>query len=189
MMLLVFSLLAFAVVHLVPAIPRARNAATLKLGRAYGPVYGVASLLLFVATLVAFRGADVAQIYEPPHWGRIANFGLTLIGFLFLGIFLFRGSWRLRIGYPMAWATVFWSGGHLLANGEGRSLVFFAGFALIALMQAFLHSRLVGKSAADVRVGHNALSLLAGLALYGLAAQLHGVIAGVPVIDISSLAR
>jgi hypothetical protein len=35
-----------------------------------------------------------------------------------------------------------------------------------------------------VREGHNMLSILAGVALYGVAIQLHVVFAGVPVIQL-----
>jgi uncharacterized membrane protein len=187
MTLLVLALLAFAVVHLVPAIPRAKAAAKASLGRAYGPVYGVASLLLLVAAIAAFRNADVEPLYDVPTWGAHANFGLTLLAFIFVGIFLFRGSWRNRLGYPMAIATVIWAAGHLLANGDTRTTVFFVGFAVIALLQAFLSSRLVDRVASEERGGHNLLSVLFGVALYGIMAQIHGAVIGVPVVTLVGL--
>jgi uncharacterized membrane protein len=189
MSLLVLALIAFAAVHLVAAIPRAKAYWRGQLGRAYGPVYGLASLVLLVACVAAFRQAEVTQLYTPPSWGRHANFGLTFIAFLLLGIFLFRGTWRKRLRFPMALATAFWAAGHVLANGDGRSVVFFAGFVSVAFVHAFLSSRLQAPAPEDTRKGHNVLSLLFGIALYGVMAQLHVALVGVPVVDIAGYAR
>lgn len=186
MILLVFILLAFAVVHLVPAVPRAKASAQAVLGRSYGAAYGVATFVLLVACVWAFRRAEPGFVYDPPTWGRHANFLLTLIAFIFVGIFLARGSWRNRVKFPMAIATGFWATGHLLANGDTRSLVFFATLACTAFVHAFLSSRAY-KPAGEERGGHNLLSILFGIALYGLMAQLHGVLIGVPVINLSGL--
>jgi uncharacterized membrane protein len=185
MILLVLSLLAFGIVHLIPAIPRAKAWARGRFGKAYGPVYGMASLLLLALTLAAFRFAPAVDVYQPASWGTHANMGLTLIGFVFLGIFLFRGAWRNQIRYPMLIAVGFWALGHLLANGDGRSVVFFGGFAAIATLQVFLASRLNDWVPGEERNGHNLLSVLFGIAAYGVVSQLHPVIAGVPVFDLS----
>jgi hypothetical protein len=37
----------------------------------------------------------------------------------------------------------------------------------------------------DWRPGHDLLSVLAGVALYGVTTQLHGILAGVPVMALS----
>jgi hypothetical protein len=98
-----------------------------------------------------------------------------------LGIFLFRGSWRNVLKVPMAIGIVLWATGHLLANGDGRTTLLFAGLAGLAIVQAVLRLQLP-YSPSDERQGHNGLSLLAGLALFGLATQVHVVLAGVPLI-------
>lgn len=189
MTVLVLSLLAFAAVHLIPAVPLAKNVALARLGRAYGPVYGIASLLLLMACVWSFRSVESRFAYDPPTWGRHANFALTLVAFLFVGTFLARGSWRNRVKYPMAIATGFWAAGHLLANGDTRSVVFFATFACTSFVHAFLASHLYDRPLGEERKGHNLLSMLFGLGLYGLTTQLHGVLIGVPVIDISGMAQ
>jgi uncharacterized membrane protein len=189
MFLLVVLLILFTAVHLIPAIPRAKTAAKGGLGKAYGAVYGMASLVLLAACIWAMRKAGGDNVYDPPSWGRHANFLFTLIGFIFVGIFLGRGSWRNSLRYPMAIAVVFWAIGHLLANGEGRVIVFVSGFAIAAVLHAFLASRLTERGPGVVRQGHNFLSVLFGVALYALMAQLHGVIVGVPVIDLAGFSQ
>jgi uncharacterized membrane protein len=189
MIILFVALVAFAFVHLLPAVPRFKAVAKARLGRSYGAAYGLASLVLLAAAIAAMRHADVVPLYDVPDWGRHANFILTLVAFVCVGIFLFRGSWRNRLRYPMALATLLWAAGHLLANGDTRTTVFFGGFAVVGLLHAFLDSRLNDRPPSEERAGHNLLSVLAGVALYGLMIQLHAVVAGVPVIDLATLGK
>jgi uncharacterized membrane protein len=184
MTLLFLALLGFGIVHIIPAVPRFKAAVQAVFGRAYGAVYGMASLLLLVACVAALRLADVTPLYDVPAWGRHANYLLTFLAFIFVGIFLFRGSWRNRLRYPMAIAATLWAMGHLLANGDTRTTLFFVGLLLAGLLHAFLKSRLVPRQPAEERDGHNLMSVVAGLALYGIMTQLHQVLIGVPIFDI-----
>jgi uncharacterized membrane protein len=179
---LALSIFLFGIVHLNSAIPQWRAHAKHTFGKAYGPVYGILSLLLLLACLWSFRNAEVQSLYEPPPWGRHANFGLSLIGFIFIGIFLFRGTWRNWLKVPMAIGVGFWALGHLLANGDIRTTLLFGGLALVAALQGIFKLRGGLHIPSDERKGHNLLSVVGGVALYGLAVQLHTVIAGVPVI-------
>ncbi len=177
-------LVVFGVVHINPAIPSWKVHAVQTFGKAYGPIYGVLTLLLFVAVIWAFRQAEPGFIYEPPTWGRIANFGLTLLGFICIGIFVFRGSWRNKLKYPMAIGIVFWATGHFAANGEQRSVLLFGGLAAIAILFAVLKNHYGLFAPSEERQGHNVVSVLGGVALYGIAAQLHHVVAGVPLVTL-----
>ncbi len=184
MLLLATVLFLFGVIHINPAMPKWKAHAVQTFGKAYGPVYGLLTLILFAAVIWAFREAGPGFIYEPPIWGHYANFGFTLVGFLCIGIFLFRGSWRNSLKYPMAIGVSLWAFGHLLANGEQRSVLFFGGMAFVAILFAALnhHNKLFVPT--EVRQGHNLISILGGIALYGIAAQLHHVIVGVPLVTL-----
>jgi uncharacterized membrane protein len=184
MLFLLSALLLFGIIHINPAMPRWKAHAVSTFGKAYGPVYGTLTLVLFVTVIWAFRTAESVEVYAAPSWGRYANFGFSLIGFLCLGIFAFRGSWRNSLKYPMAIGVSFWAFGHLLANGDLRSVVMFGGLAAIAILFALLKQRNDLFAPSDVRQGHNPMSLLGGLALYGIAAQLHTVVAGVPLVTL-----
>jgi uncharacterized membrane protein len=187
MTLLVVGLLLFAILHAVPAFPEVRAGVKGRLGSLYGPAYGLASLVVLVFIVWAFRNSSRDEIYDPPNWGRHANFALTLVGFLCLGMFLFRGSLRNKLRYPMLLATLFWAAGHLLANGDAASLLLFGGMGLLGIVYAWHKSKYRGFVASEVRQGHDVLSLLAGIALYALAAQLHGAVIGVPIIQLVGL--
>jgi uncharacterized membrane protein len=182
--LLIVFIALFGAVHLVPALPGLKSKAQQSLGKAYGPVYGIATLAALGLTLWAYRQATPTAIYTPPPWGYYANFGFSLVGFVFIGIFLFRGSWRNTLKYPMAYGVGFWALGHLFARGDDRSLILFLGLALFGGLHAALKSRQGLYVPSEERQGHNTLSIMAGVVLYGIAAQVHYVIAGVHVVTL-----
>jgi hypothetical protein len=109
------------------------------------------------------------------------HFGLSFVGFLFLGIYVCRGSWRNSLRAPLPLALMFVSMGHVLGlEGGIKSMLYMAllilGMGLFA--RAFRNTAFVPS---EVRGGHNMFSLLVGAGLFALAVQLHGVYAGVPV--------
>jgi uncharacterized membrane protein len=186
MILLAFGVLLTAALHLIAAIPplkaKLKDAAG---ARAYGPVYGLATLAGLAVVVLGWRMADYVPVYEPPSWGRYANFLLTLIGFICLGIFLFRGRLRQKLRFPMAWAVIFWAAGHLVANGDLAGLILFGGFAIYALLHMIIGASFGVRPSSEVRGGHDLLAVIAGVALYALMAQLHGVLIGIPVVQLS----
>jgi len=182
MILLAFGVTVFSVLHLVPALPELKAALVERVGtKAYNPLYSAVSVVALALIVIGWRWSAFVPVYAPEPWGRYANYGLTLIAFLCLGIFLFRGQLRQTLRFPMGAAVLFWGTGHLLANGDLAGLILFGGFLIYAVLHiAFGIARGVRPSA-EVRAGHDLLSLLAGVALYGVMTQLHPVLIGVPI--------
>lgn len=109
------------------------------------------------------------------------HFILSFAGFLALGIYLCRGSWRNMLRAPLALALMLVSMGHMLSfHGDIISMIFTAlmivGMGLLA--RAFLSAKF---KPSEVRGGHNALSMMVGAAFFALTIQLHSVLFGVPV--------
>jgi uncharacterized membrane protein len=182
MILLALGVVLFAVLHLIPALPPAKAALVGRVGeKAYGPLYGSASVLALALIVAGWRWSPFIPVYEPASWGRYANYGMTLVAFLCLGIFLFRGKLRQTLRFPMGLAVLFWGTGHLLANGDLAGLILFGGFLAYALLHIAIGVAQGVRPSPDVRGGHDLLSLLAGVALYGVMTQLHPVLIGVPI--------
>jgi NnrU protein len=135
--------------------------------------------------VLGWRSSGFVAIYEPPAWGWYVNYGLTFIGFLCLGIFLFRGRLRQRLRFPMGIATLFWATGHLFANGDLASLIFFGGLLLGSVAHMAVAAGNGIRPTPEVRVGHDGLSFIFGAALYGVMTQLHPALIGVPIFAIS----
>ena len=187
MIILVIGVLLVALTHLAAAFPAVKQRLKERIGpRAFGPVFGFVSLIGIVIIVIGWRLSDVVTVYDPPVWGRHANFAFTLLAFLCLGIFLFRGSLRQRLRFPMAIAAMLWATGHLLANGDQRSLILFGGFLVYGAAHLAIGIANGVRPSPEVRAGHDLMSILAGVALYGVMTQLHTALIGVPVFDISA---
>lgn len=185
MWLLAIGVLGFSAVHLVPAMPAAKARLTGRLGAAYGPAFGVLSLVTLALIVAGWRMSPFVPVYEPPEGGRYVTFALVPLAFVCFGIFIFRGRLRLRLRFPLALATIFWATGHLFANGDLASLILFGGLLAYAVAHLLLGLAAGLRPAAEVRSGHDFLSILIGLALFGMMTQLHQAIIGVPVVSLS----
>ena len=186
MIILAIGVLLFVLLHGVAAVPRCKSYIKSRMGeRWYSPAFGVASLIAIAVIVLGWRSSSFVAVYDPPSWGWYVNYVLTFVGFLCLGVFLFRGGLRQRLRFPMGIATVFWAAGHLFANGDLAGLILFGGLLLgsVAHMAVAVANGI--RPSSEVRVGHDGLSFIFGAALYGIMTQLHPAVIGVPIFAIS----
>jgi hypothetical protein len=113
-----------------------------------------------------------------------SHFILSFAGFLFLGIYLCRGSWRNVLRQPLMLGLALIAAGHVV--GSHGMIGTISYIALVLLFAGLFIRRFCAAdfTPSEVRGGHNAFSLLAGAALFGLTVQLHGVLFGVPVFQL-----
>jgi uncharacterized membrane protein len=187
MILLILGLIAFASVHLQSAIPRLDERWRSRFGRGYRPLFGLLLLVALAIIVIGWRLSPFVPVYDPPAGGRYVTFLLVLLGFLCLGIFLFRGRFRQELRFPLALGIILWGMGHLFSNGDAASLILFGGMIVYAAIHVGLGIAYGVRPSLDVRTGHDALSLLAGAALYGVMTQLHLALIGVPILDLGPL--
>jgi uncharacterized membrane protein len=185
MILLAAAVALFAVIHLVPSVPAVKARLAARFGRAWGPAYGAISLAALALVALAWRAAPVDPIYDPPPWGFYATFVLVLLAFICLGIFLFRGSWRQSLVMPLSIGVILWGAGHLFSNGDLASLILFGGFIAYGVAHLAIGLATGYRPTPVVRQGHDPLSILAGVALFGLMTQLHGALIGVPILTLT----
>ena len=186
MIILAAGVVLFALLHGIAAVPRYKsNIKSLMGERWYGLVFGLTSVLAIAVIVLGWRSSGFVAVYDPPSWGWYVNYVLNFVGFLCLGVFLFRGQLRQRLRFPMGIATVFWAVGHLFANGDLASLILFGGllFGSVAHMAVAMSNGI--RPSNEVRIGHDGLALIFGAALYGIMTQLHPAIIGVPIFAIS----
>ena len=185
MVLLAIAVLVFAFVQLLPFVPDIADRLAGPLGTGAGPAYGAASAASLVLMVAAWRASPAIPLYDPPLWSRIAGFISVLLAFISIGISLFRGRLRQLVRWPFALAIVLLALGHLLALGDLAGVVLFGGLLLYGMALILLSWQRDARPSPDWRSGHDLLSVLAGVALYGVTTQLHGILAGVPVMALS----
>jgi hypothetical protein len=86
---------------------------------------------------------------------------------------------------PLSFGVILWGVGHLFSNGDLASIILFTGFALYGAAHLGIGLATGYRPSPEVRKGHDGLSLLVGVALFGLMTQLHGVLVGVPILTLT----
>ncbi|MEO9876287.1 MAG: NnrU family protein [Anderseniella sp.] len=187
-MLLFFAVVLFAVIHLIPAFPPLKARLKDRLGKAYGMLFAVGSIVSLVLIVLGWQTADRIQVYDPPTWGFRANLALSFVAFLLIGVFLFRGKARQFLRLPLAMAVVLWASGHLLANGDQASIILFGGLLAYGATHLAAGFAQGFRPSPEVRQGHDVIALFVGVALYGVMIQMHQHVIGVALFSIQDMA-
>lgn len=188
MTVLLTGLALFTLTHLLlAAFPGAIDAQRTRLGE--GPVKGIVALLSLGGIVLIFKGWKASTpglIYAPP--AALFSAGLALVA---LGIYLFvvanrRSVVKRVLRHPQLTGLVLWCTGHLLMNGDSRSVTLFAGLGAWAILEILLINRRDGvweRPEAPTLNTDVVTAVIAVVACLVLAA-LHPWLAGVPVLNL-----
>lgn len=150
---LVLATAFFIGLHLGISATGARALIAARIGeRAYLALFSLASLGAIVWMVWAYRGADAVPLWQFGSGGRHATYALMLVatylvvaglttanptavggGDLLQRPQAARGILKVT-RHPFLWGAALWALAHLIVNGDLASLVFFGGFALLALI-------------------------------------------------------
>lgn len=186
--LLLFAVVLFAVIHLIPAFPQLKARLQDKLGKKYGLLFALGSVATVALMVIGWQMAGRASVYDPPDWGFRANLALSFLAFLLLGVFLFRGHARQFLRLPLAMGVVLWATGHLLANGDEASVILFGGLFVYGAVHLAAGFAQGFRPSPEVRQGHDVIALFAGVALYGVMIQMHQHVTGVALFSVGDMA-
>ena len=138
MAILFLGLALFILVHLIPVFATGVRASLVeKLGPL--PYRGVFSLLIIASIYLIYlgwTGTEVTWLYTPPAWGYHVTPLLVLIGFILFFSSKAPTNIRRVIRHPQLTGVTFWAVGHLLANGENRSVLLFGALLIWATVSA-----------------------------------------------------
>lgn len=138
MSLLVFGLLIFIAIHLVPSAPGLRTSLLARLGPVtYKVLFSLLSLAGLIMIVNGLKGAPFEPLYQPPDWGRHLAMLLMLPA-----VYLFLSNSALPVhsfaqtvtAHPVNWSVILWSCSHLLANGDLAHVLLFASLGLFAVI-------------------------------------------------------
>ncbi len=181
MIMLIAGVALWSATHLFPSIaPGARRALVERLGEK--PFKGVFALLIFASLaliVLGWKGAPPVSVddylYAPPAWGRHATALLVLIAFVLFGASHGRNNIRRLVRHPQLTAVALWGVGHLLANGETRSVVLFGGLLAWAVVSIVFINRREGPrvkpESAPLR--GDIIAVVAGFVVYAVFAAIH----------------
>jgi uncharacterized membrane protein len=146
MTLLALGLALFTGTHLLLALmPDAIASRRQAMGE--NAVKGIVALLSLggmVLLVMGWRGSEVTMLYTPPHALRLPALLLIVLS-IYLFVVANRPSAVKRVlRHPQLTGLVLWCGGHLLLNGENRSLLLFAWLGAWAVVEILLINRREG---------------------------------------------
>lgn len=177
MIKLALGVLLWSLTHFIPgAFIDLREKIIGRLGEnGYKGIFTLLMALSIYLVISGWRAAVPESLYLPPPWGRHVTALLVLVGFvLFLAPYPANNIKRL-LRHPQLAGVLCWGVGHLLANGEGRSIVLFGGLALWAIIEMMLINRREGvwsKPAPAPRKNDGLLVVVAAL-VYAIVAVTH----------------
>ena len=183
MLLMVTGLLVFSVIHLAPALFVNLRANLVK-GLGLWPFRVLLSILMvgsITCIVLGWQGMEPRTVYDPPAWGRYATFILVLLMFILLASLFVRSNIQRLSRHVAMIGVVLWSLGHLLANGESRSVLFFSWLGVWAILEILAINRREGKwkRPPAVPLRYDVLAVLAGTALFAIVLFLHPYFTGV----------
>ena len=135
--------IVWSVVHAMPSMaPGLKASLVERLGD--GPFKGAFALVIvasIVLMVIGWQSVGADVVYEPPVWGRHLAMLLMLVAFLLFAFSHGKSNMKRYIRHPQLTAVIVWAIGHLVANGDSRSLVLFGVLGLWALVEMVLLNR------------------------------------------------
>jgi uncharacterized membrane protein len=168
-LILVLGVLLWSGAHLFKRIAPDARAGMGDKGKGIVAVLSVVAIVLMV---IGYRGWDDSAILwnDNPAFKGINNLLMVVALYLYAA-----SGMKTRIGtamrHPQLTAVVIWSGAHILANGELRSVVLFGGLAVWALLSMVMINaagpwqRPVAKSSVGKEIGAVVGAVVVAMAL------------------------
>ena len=180
---LVLGVLLWSFVHLIPALAvDFRKNLIGRLGE--NPYKGVFTLFMVLAIYLIISGWKATlpvSVYIPPLWGRHLTALLMVFSFILFFAPYPPNNFKRFIRHPQLTAVVLWGAGHLLANGEARSIALFGGLAAWALIEVMALNRRDGAwvKPEPTPLKNDIILVVVGVVIYGIVAFGHAWLFGV----------
>lgn len=185
--MLIAGVLLWSIVHLMKSVaPGVRGGIQSAIGE--GPHKGLVAVLILASValmIFGWRSVPAEFVYDVPTWGRHLNMLLMLVAIYLIGVAQGKSRVKQWIRHPMLTGVLIWAAGHLLANGDNKSLILFGGLGLWALISIFTVSRNEGPWVKPEQVatgGREVVSVVIVLVLYTILFGAHRFLSGVALV-------
>ena len=192
MQTLIFGLVLFLGLHLLPVVPSLRATLQNTLGAGiYKIAFSLGSAVALVAIVIGFRdahwiSANSQQLWALPEGLRHLTMLLMLPAFILLAAAYIPSRIRTAVKHPMLAAITLWGAAHLLVRGDEASVLLFASFLAYSLIdrisvEARQASGPLGKATGTLRGDITAIAV-GTLAFAIMVLWLHGFLIGIPLV-------
>ena len=174
-------------IHLFPSIAKGtRENIVNKIG--LGPYKGMFAILIVssvVLIVLGWRSTEPVEVYMPPAWGRHTTFVLVLFTFILFVAARRKTNLKRILRHPQLTGLVLWGIGHLLANGDNRSVVLFSWLTIWAIVEMLMINRREGNwvKPGAVLVKSDVITVIGGCLLYVILLMAHPYFSGIRLIQ------
>jgi uncharacterized membrane protein len=186
MELLILGLLLWITAHLFPAVAAyKRKKLILKTGLIpYKLSFAIIIVSSIVLMVFGWRSTVPVQIYVLPQWVNYLTMLMVLLTFILIVAAQVRTNIKRVLRHPQLTGLVLWSTGHLLANGDSRSLVLFLGLLIWAKVQIITTNKRDGKRVLPERVPvqNDIATVVGGIVVFIVFFFAHAYITGVSLL-------
>jgi len=186
MTMLLLGLALFIVLHMITFWARNVRAGAVSLigEMPYKGLFALATIGSFTLMVLGWKAAEVLPVYDAPSWGMHVTPIFVLAGFILFVASNAPTNIRRMLRHPQLVGVTLWGIGHLLSNGENRSLLLFGGFVIFSLIAMMASNKRDGEWVKREKVGlaNDIITVVVAVALYAGFMYFHGAIIGVPVM-------
>lgn len=183
MALFILGLIIFFGTHLWTALARkGREGLIKKLGPGpYKGLYSLVAIAGFVLIVIGWRSADASIVYSPPAFMKHVTYLFVFLALVLLAAaYLPAGKIASAAKHPMLAGVKLWALGHLLSNGEVRSLILFGAFLAYGVIDRIMVKKRNEPTPKAGPVVNDALAVAVGAGAWAaIYFFLHPYIAGV----------
>ena len=146
MIWLMIGVLLFILVHFIPSLARGlKSSLIVPIGEhLYRGLFSLFVVISIALMVFGWRSTAPEFVYLAPGWGWQLTVVLMLISVMLFGAAQQPTRIKRVVRHPQLTGMVVWSLGHLLSNGDSRSLILFGGLGLWALIEMLLINRREG---------------------------------------------
>lgn len=183
---LFLGVLIWTLAHLFPCLMAdKRNELNSSLGKKYQGGFALLIVFSLILIVIGWRSTPVEILYNPPSIGRHLNMLFMLVAIILLGSSHGKSKIRQYVRHPMLLGVHIWALGHLLANGETRSVVLFGGMLIWTILSFIFINKRDGEWVKPTETGGMAGEIkLVGISIvvYLVLMMAHPYFAGMPVV-------
>lgn len=183
MTLLIIGLFIWCVGHLVPGIkPQLRANLITRIGEGpYKGLYSLSMLLAVILIVFGWRATGSMPAYDVPAGGKHAAMIIILLAFILMAAARAKTNLKRVIRHPQLTGFALWGVGHLLANGDTRSLVLFGTMTVWAIAEILVINKREGprETPASAPIKSDLVLVASGLVVFAIFGFLHPYFTGV----------
>jgi uncharacterized membrane protein len=185
MEIMLFGLLLWSLIHFVPSLAQPVKKGWINILGEIGYKISFSAIVIFSLILIVYgwRHSTPVNIYALPIIVKPIAVIVMILAFVLFGVAKHPTRIKTFVRHPQLTSIIVWSGAHLLANGDSRSIVLFGWMGIWAALEIIFISRREGVWIKEPPPSwpQELKGLAISLVVFIVAAVAHPYIAGVPL--------